>query len=258
MGKNIDSLGDRMKSYEAVSDGKLVNRVPVIIRIDGKTFHTLTKGINKPYDQAFSNSMGFTTKRLVQSIQNCVFGYSQSDEISLLVVEPTEYSDSWFGNRVQKIVSVSASMATAFFREEIRARAVAYDEYAKYRLLVEQSFFDARAFNVPVHEVANYFIWRQQDAYRNAVEGAAHANFPQKELNGLNIGRLIQKLKDEKNIEFETDFPDEYKMGKMVWRRNKLDGSKEEIKPAFNFVTYRMAIQDAVPKYGDEAELLNG
>lgn len=207
-----DDFGDRMKRYEEVTDVKLTNLTPVIIRLDGKAFHTLTKGLEKPYDAAFADAMSSTMWHVVRTIQNCVFGYVQSDEISLLLIEPTEYSDSYFDNRLQKLVSISAAEASCFLRDYLRNT---YPNLHKFDIFKAKAVFDARAFNIPRHEVANYFIWRQNDCLRNAIAGAGQANFSQKQLNGLNSEKIIEKLKTEKNIDFYTDYDRAF-----IWGRN--------------------------------------
>ena len=113
---NKDSLGDRIKKYEEVSSGKLICRMPVILRLDGKAFHTFTKGFVKPFDDFLSTVMKYTTEDLVKNIQNCQLGYVQSDEISLLLIDDrTINTSSWFDNKIQKLTSVCASMCTLYF-----------------------------------------------------------------------------------------------------------------------------------------------
>ena len=119
-----DNLGMRMKTYyEQVPKYRLMRRTPVAIRIDGKAFHTFTRGFEKPFDKALGNAMARTMTYLCQNIQGCVFGYTQSDEITLILVDyQTFETDAWFGYEVQKLCSISASMATMafnrFFKEE--------------------------------------------------------------------------------------------------------------------------------------------
>ena len=109
MANKKDALGDRMKGYENVTRTKLVRRMPVIIRIDGKAFHTFTKGLDKPFDGLLMDAMNKTMKYLCENIQGCVLGYTQSDEISLLLVDyQTLTTDSWFDDTVQKMCSISA------------------------------------------------------------------------------------------------------------------------------------------------------
>ena len=121
MANNRDNLGDRMKTYENVTRAHLVRRMPVIIRIDGKAFHTFTRGFQKPFDQILMKTMQDTMKYLCENIQGCVLGYTQSDEISLLLIDyQTLTSDAWFDNTVQKMCSISASMATLAFNKCFR------------------------------------------------------------------------------------------------------------------------------------------
>lgn len=186
-----DSLGNRMKTYESVSKSKLMRRTPVIIRLDGKAFHTWTKGLERPFDEGLSNLMADTTKALCENIQNVVLAYTQSDEISLLLKDWTELNtEQWYDASIQKMVSVSASIATAYFNE--------------YRLnyfpTKPPAMFDARVFNIPVPEVPNYFIWRQQDATRNSVQMLGQSEFSHKELQGKSNNSVQDMLMLERGI----------------------------------------------------------
>ena len=113
------ALGTRMKEfYETVSKTKLVRRMPVMIRLDGKAFHTFTRGFHKPFDDILIKSMQETMKYLCENIQGCVFGYTQSDEITLVLIDYKKITSSaWFDYEVQKICSISASMATLAFNK---------------------------------------------------------------------------------------------------------------------------------------------
>ena len=192
-----DSLGDRMKeNYENRSKTYLTRRTPVLLRLDGCHFHTFTKGLKKPYDSLFIEVMQRTTKSLCESIQGCKFGYVESDEISLLLTDyDTLKTDAWFDYSVQKICSVAASMAAMFFNKHLKQCVEEWynrhnNDNNYYDTLLKKielgGYFDARAFNLPEHEVVNYFIWRQNDATRNSIQGLAQANFSQKQLQGLN------------------------------------------------------------------------
>jgi len=112
-----DDLGKRMKeNYESIPKYRLMRRTPVIIRIDGKAFHTFTRGFKKPFDMVLVRSMQETMKYLCENIQGCVFGYTQSDEISLLLIDYKKFNSSaWFDNEIQKMCSISASLATLSF-----------------------------------------------------------------------------------------------------------------------------------------------
>jgi tRNA(His) guanylyltransferase len=181
-----DSIGDRMKAnYENRYRIKLTRRIPVILRLDGKCFHTLTRYCDKPFDVALQHSMVVTASRVCNEIMGAKFAYVQSDEISILITDFDKLTtEAWFDYNVQKMVSVAASIAgvkftTAFFPED----------GMKY-----EAFFDARAFNVPREEVANYFVWRQKDWIRNSVSMLAQANFSHKQLQGKNQAAMHEML----------------------------------------------------------------
>lgn len=233
MSKKTDSLGDRMKGYENISRNYLTRRVPVIIRIDGKAFHTFTKGMKKPFDRLLMTAMQDTMQFLCKNIQGCVFGYTQSDEITLVLTDYEKITtDAWFGYNIQKMVSVSASMATLafnrFFKEKMREwwsgacagleRGTAeYDAVDKqldrYATAVNKgAMFDSRVFTVPVDEVCNCLIWRQQDATRNSIEAVGQANFSHKQLHCKTCNDIQEMLWQEKQINW-NDFPVDCKRG---------------------------------------------
>lgn len=218
-----DSLGDRMKeNYEMRSRVKLVRRMPAIIRIDGKAFHTFTRGFAKPFDRVFMQAMKNTLHYLCENIQGCVYGYTQSDEITLVLIDyKTLETSAWFDYQVQKMVSVAASMASAVFnREFARIVGLAREGYfgpvpegrvnkAYGRALDSYAVFDARAFNVPREEVANCIIWRQQDCVRNSVQALAQDNFSPKEMFGKSCAVLKEMLINEKDLDWDDLCPDE-------------------------------------------------
>ena len=223
MSNTKDSLGDRMKeNYENRAKTYLVRRMPVIIRLDGKAFHTFTKGLKKPYDEIFHNTMNATMKYLCENIQGCKLGYTQSDEITLLLTDyDTLNTAAWFDYNVQKICSVSASMATMAFNKfftKYYHEIFVYgkDEPEEYtRTLfnkIGNAMFDSRCFNIPVEEVTNCFIWRQQDATRNAIQMLGQCNFSHKALQGKSCNDIQDMLMLEKNINF-NDMPTEFKRG---------------------------------------------
>lgn len=220
---NRDNLGDRMKIYENVTRAHLVRRMPVIIRIDGKAFHTFTRGFQKPFDQILMKTMQDTMKYLCENIQGCVLGYTQSDEISLLLIDyQTLTSDAWFDNTVQKMCSISASMATLAFNKFFRNNTDewGYDnlpDFADggtnqkidlnlmkqantYFSRCDKAMFDSRVFNIPKEDVVNYFVWRQQDAVRNSIQSAGQANFSHKQLMNKSCDQIQDMLFVEKGI----------------------------------------------------------
>lgn len=227
-----DKLGTRMKeNYENRSKNYLTRRMPVIIRLDGCHFHTFCKRFEKPFDKLFATAMQQTTKYLCENIQGVKLGYTQSDEISLLLVDYTNLdTDAWFDYNVQKVCSVSASLATLafnrFFKELVDeefhdASAEYYTQH--YNALKTGATFDSRCFNIPKEEVANYFIWRQQDAIRNSKAALGQANYSQKQLNGLSADQVIEKVSKEKLIDW-SDFLGEQKWGSVVQKSELFNG----------------------------------
>ena len=223
MNNKRDSLGDRMKNnYENRAKTYLTRRMPVIIRLDGKAFHTFTRGMKKPYDEIFHNTMNATMKYLCENIQGCKLGYTQSDEITLLLTDyDTLDTDVWFDNNVQKICSVSASMATMAFNKFLHKffnEIFIYGEDASREYTdtlsnkLGMAMFDSRCFNIPVEEVTNCFIWRQQDATRNAIQMLGQCNFSHKELHGKSCNDIQDMLMVQKGINF-NDMPTEFKRG---------------------------------------------
>lgn len=222
------SLDDRMKRYENVSRIYLTRRVPVIIRIDGKAFHTFTRGMKKPFDRILMTAMQETMRYLCKNIQGCVLGYTQSDEITLVLTDyATVTTDAWFGYGVQKMTSISASMATmafnSIFVDTVNAAQQFYDtessiegalafNYPVYEKKFWSAMFDARAFSVPVEEVCNCLIWRQQDATRNSIEAVGQAHFSAGRLHGKNCNQIQEMLWQEHSINW-NDYPVDFKRG---------------------------------------------
>lgn len=225
------TLGDRMKNnYENISRYYLTRRMPVIIRIDGKAFHTFTRGFKKPFDDILVKTMQETMKYLCENIQGCVLGYTQSDEISLVLVDYAELTtDAWFGNNLQKMCSVSASMATMAFtknfvknvkeceRMALIGNVVLFEDDEKYinvlkKAIEKGAMFDSRVFTIPKEEVCNYMLWRQQDATRNSIQSVGQANFSQKELHGQSCNNIQDMLMTQKGINW-NDYATTLKRG---------------------------------------------
>ena len=221
-----DDLGKRMKeNYENISKTRLMRRTPVAIRIDGKAFHTFTQGFNKPFDWVLIQTMQETTKYLCENIQGCVFGYTQSDEITLILVDYNKLETcAWFDYEVQKICSISASMATMafnkFFGFNLFEAAGLNNELLEiYRKAHEKgAMFDARCFNIPKEEVTNLIYWRQLDAMRNSIQMVGQTNFSHRELQGLSCNLIQDKLFEEKKINW-NDFPIVAKRGTVVIKK---------------------------------------
>lgn len=226
-----DDLGVRMKTfYEQIPKTKLMRRCPVAIRIDGKAFHTFTRGFQKPFDEVLIKSMQETTKYLCENIQGCVLGYTQSDEITLILVDYKKLTSSaWFDYEVQKICSITASMATMAFNKLFEKYVDEYRfskwdgvsnyednawEYIQVLLsAVEKgAMFDARCFNIPKEEVTNLLYWRQDDAAKNSIQMVGRAFFSHKELHKKSRNDIQDMLMTQKGINW-NDFPTYQKRG---------------------------------------------
>ena len=228
------NLAARMKEfYENVPKTNLMRRTPVVIRIDGKTFHSFTKGFKRPFDEVLIKTMQETTKYLCENIQGCVLGYTQSDEISLVLVDYQRFETSaWFDYEVQKMCSIAASMATMAFNKFFYENVFLYNGMAsvdmsnkKYpykevyaKAVKKGAMFDARVFNIPKEEVTNYIYWRQLDASRNSIQMVGQANFSHKELQNKSCNNIQDMLMEQKGINW-NDYPTVCKRGTAVIKK---------------------------------------
>lgn len=260
MGKiKKDSLGDRQKQYEAVQEHYLVPKMPFIIRVDGKAFHTYTRGFKKPFDNVMGAAMKRTMQSLCEDIPGAVLGYTQSDEITIVCKYTDRIkSQAWFGGRVEKIIAITASKATKYFNKYFREEVENFEIFnrnkslelskaiGKYGIDSEQvevlrsevdldseklyktyvrklgeAEFDSRVFNIPEWDCINNVIWRQQDAIRNSVEMVGHANFSAKELHKVTCEGIKEKLKLEKGIDWLRDFTPYQRVGALCYKGYK-------------------------------------
>lgn len=255
------TIGDRMKNnYENITRYYLTRRMPVIIRIDGRSFHTFTKGFQKPFDDILVKTMQDTMKYLCENIQGCVLGYTQSDEISLVLTDYAELTtDAWFGNNLQKMCSASASMATlafnkAFTRNISKQSKRFYTEYLEEKdasyietleiVMNKGAMFDSRVFTIPKEEVCNYLIWRQQDATRNSILSVGIANFSQKELHCKSCNDIQDMLMLQKSINW-NDYATTLKRGSCCIKK-VIQDPDVDIKDGAYPVT-RWVIDDEIP-----------
>lgn len=195
-----------MKSYE--TDPRLIPRLPAIARIDGRAFHSFTKGMKRPFDEVFASCMIDTTIALVKETHACM-GYTQSDEITLAWYNPD--GQVFFDGRVFKMTSILASYATLVFNRLVAERMPSY--------VSKRPVFDARVWNVPnLAEGANAFLWRENDAVKNSISMAASAYYSHKELMGKNSNEK-QEMLFAKGINW-NDYPTHSKRGTYVQHRN--------------------------------------
>ncbi len=205
--KGKDSLGDRMKDYyEGRAAVKLPRRSYTVVRVDGKAFHTFTRGLARPFDAGLVEDMDSTATYLCSGIMGAKLGYVRSDEISVVL---TDFDDlrtqAWFDLGIQKVCSVAASMATRAFNEA-RQRRTPGGRWAE---------FDARVFQLPnITEVENYLVWRQQDASRNSISSVAQSLYSHRELHGVSSSGM-QELLHRKGVNW-NDLPSGLKRGRAI------------------------------------------
>lgn len=230
-------IGTRMKDYENVTRHKLIPHMPTILRLDGKCFHTYTKGMTRPYDEDLHNAMSYAMEMVMENVvQNVVFGYTQSDEISFLLIDyPNLNTEQWFTGGIQKIASVSASAVTAYFNKFMQEEGIA----KKYGKEVP-AFFDSRVFQLPSNEVANYFIWRQQDAVRNSIQMLGQTKFSQNELHGVSCDGIQEKLLKEHDINW-----------------NNIDTWKKRGTCCYKIDGHTLALDYSTPIFSKDREFIN-
>jgi tRNA(His) 5'-end guanylyltransferase len=191
MSDTTSDIAVRFKRYEKVFSPSLPYRIPVIIRIDGRSFHTYTrKKYGKNYSIDFVFAMMGVARYGQDGMQGCHFAYCQSDEISFLLTDYTTIqTQPYFDYDLSKLVSITASRASVYLS---RTEGINVE-------------FDARAFSVPQDDVCNYFVWRQQDAIRNAIQMAGQEHFSQKQLHKKSCKQIVEMLR-QKDIDFDK-FP---------------------------------------------------
>jgi tRNA(His) 5'-end guanylyltransferase len=226
-----DQLGDRMKNnYENRSRYKLTRRTPVIMRLDGRAFHTVTRECQKPFDIVFATCMVSTAQELIGEIQGAKLAYVQSDEISILITDFDRLTtDAWFDYNIQKMTSISAGIASAIFSKLRYTHPDAYNE--------KIAVFDCRVFNIPKEEVCNYFVWRQKDWIRNSVQMLAQSKFSHKQLDKKSQADMHEMLYTQ-NINWADLSP--------IWKNGTLI---ETNNISLNFTTIFTENREVVEKY---------
>jgi tRNA(His) guanylyltransferase len=228
-----DDLGNRMKErYEDRTRFFLPRRTYTILRLDGKAFHSLTKGFERPFDKDLMAMMDRTAITLCEQIQGAALAYTQSDEISLILTDfTTPQTEAWMNSNIQKIVSISASIATMAFNKQMLTKGL--DDYMTHQFTkgkyynksgeIKDAMFDSRVFTIPDRtEVINYLIWRQQDAVRNSIQAAAQSVYSQKQLHGKNTNEL-QEMLFQKGINW-NDYKSGEKRGRAIIKEKYIVG----------------------------------
>lgn len=216
MGKfDKDSLGNRMKAYEEVNERMLVANVPFIIRLDGVAFHTFTKKFVRPMDDILADAMQKTMLSMCMDVPYCKYGYTQSDEITLVcIIDDVKNNSGFYGNRINKITTVTAAKATKYFNKHFYDNVKKYEKNDKafenvtdlkvYEKKLFSAEFDSRVFNIPEYDIENNLIWRQQDAVRNSINALGHAHFSNDILKNKNTTQVQDMLMNEKKINWNN------------------------------------------------------
>ena len=228
-----------MKEYEKAYDIKLPKRMPIILRIDGRSFHQVLKNAEKPFDKDVKTFMDSVAVALVDEVGGAVFAYVQSDEVNLLVINySTLEFEPYFNNELQKIVSVTASIATREFNSMI-------DTY-KNKAKILYGTFDSRAFVLPKEEVCNLFLWRQQDCERNSVQMVARSLYTHKQCENKNNSQL-QDMMFKKGINWNS-LPVWQKRGRAVYRKAYTEN---------RVLKSRIIIDDEIPVFSEDREFID-
>lgn len=199
------NLGERQKLYESVTDRILIPNLPVILRLDGRAFHSWCRRAVRPYDERVQRLFDETTKHLVEET-NAVVGYTQSDEITLVLYNyAIPDSQIMFNGREAKLLTVVTSIATEKFNSLV--------EEVWPERKGDAARFDARVFNVPtIEEAANNLLWRELDASRNSVSMAAQSMFSHNELQKKNNSEMQEMMWSQRGVNW-NDYPSRFKRG---------------------------------------------
>ena len=202
----MSNLGDRMKLYEEPTRLRLQIKTPVVIRVDGRSFHTYTRGAQKPYDVLIQKAMQAATLALCNKAMGAVVGFQQSDEITVICQDWQNYeSEQWFGGNVQKIATAAVVIATN-----------AFNSYPGVIEAFGQASFDGRVHNIPHHEIVNHLIWRQQDTLRNSVSSLAQYYFSHSDLQGKSCDEMKAMLLEKVDVDWVTVLPSFVRNGFVV------------------------------------------
>lgn len=244
---NFDTLGNRCKTYEAAFKNYLPPRMPVILRLDGKSFSSYLKGCQKPFDSKVISCMNDTLLYLCKNVQNVVLGYVQSDEISLLLNNFKEYNtESWFNNNIQKMCSVASGMASAYFS------SISDRIFGKMKLAA----FDCRAFVVPKEDVSNVFYWRQKDCERNSVSMLARSLYSHKECHDQNSSEL-KEMCLKKGQDWNA-LPVSQRLGRCaVKNKSWKTGTNPKTGQTFEALRSEWVIDNNIPSFVGDREYIN-
>lgn len=215
-------LGDRIKKYEATTHNTAISRVPLMIRVDGRAFHTLTRGCNKPFDERIMNAMVYSARKVSEDMSGFKAAYIQSDEATFCITDYDRVeTQGWFGYDLSKIISISASLMSVNFN----------DFYRTDKLPV----FDSRAFPVPETDVVNAFLWRANDWERNSLQMYARSFFSHKALHGKKKSDIHNML-HEAGKNWSEDLSQQQKNGTFLIKENSSIVERCDILPSYTCI----------------------
>lgn len=233
---NFNTLEDKMQYFRALTDYRLMPNSHVIVMLDGRSFSKLIKNnYEKPFSDVFINMMNDTAKYICENVQGCKFGYVQSDEISLLLTDfDTPKTESFFGYRLSKILSIIASLATSKFTQLIILDTIknctSLDEVNELISNLKLIQFDCKAWNVPtVNDVYGWFLYRQNDCIRNSISQTAQTYLKHKELQKVNTKGMLSKLL-ELGIDW-NEFSNDKKFGRFIIKQMLYYDDKDVFRP---------------------------
>lgn len=225
--ENIKALEDKCLELRSKTDYRLPARSYILIMIDGRAFSSFIKHhFELPFSDTFINMMNEVAIYVCNELSGCKFAYTQSDEVSFLVTDfDTEKTSSFFDNRLNKIQSVVASLATAKFNqlmlmEELKKKKdKSTDDVIRDMKL---STFDCKAWTVPSSaEVYEWFVFRQSDNLRNARSNHCRFYLSAKQMHGAKAKDLCEKIKNEKGVDFDTAYSAEKKYGRFIYKEDR-------------------------------------
>jgi tRNA(His) 5'-end guanylyltransferase len=214
-------LRQRIREYEDAYRIKFPRRMPLLIRVDGRAFHSFCSGMERPWDPTFVKAMNHVAKTLVTEISGAKIAYVQSDEITILLIDYNRYvSQPWFDKGLQKLVSISASISTMAFNQWMSH----YTDHPRKKMQwygnKTNATFDSRAFVIPREDVCNAFIDRQRDCMRNAILSTGQEKIGRKKINGLDTLQILKILKDEHGITWRKDINNHFRNGRIVIKKD--------------------------------------
>ena len=218
----FETIADWCKWLEKNFSNEIMTpTLPVIIRLDGNNFHNWTKGLERPFDLKLIELMTETTKFLVQET-NAVVGYTQSDEITLILYSNDKNSLIYNDGKKQKIVSKLTAKCVNFFNEKRKELLPKHNKTA---------IFDCRIYQTAtLHDACIQLLWRENDAIRNSISMLAQSLFSHKELQNLNTTEIQNKMMLEKGVNW-SNLNSKLKRGTYVKRiKTSKPFTKEELK----------------------------